>query len=89
MAFWSKWFQASPKAEEKPEKTLEYKGFLIEATPYRDGREYQLSGVISKDGKSHKFIRADKFSDKETAADIALSKGQLIVDQLGEGMFRS
>ena len=89
MAFWSKWFSSSPKAEEKPAKSLEYKGFLIEATPYREGREYQLAGVITKDGKSHSFIRADKFSDKETAADIALSKGQLIVDQLGEGMFRS
>ena len=88
MAFWDKWFSSSP-VEEKPAKSLEYKGFVIEATPYKDGREYQLAGVISKDGKSHKFIRADKFSDKETAADIALSKGQLIVDQLGEGMFKS
>jgi hypothetical protein len=88
MAFWDKWF-SSPVVDSKPVKSLEYKGFLIEATPYKDGREYQLSGVISKDGKHHQFIRADKFSDKETAADIALSKGQLIVDQLGEGMFKS
>jgi hypothetical protein len=87
MAFWSKWF-SSPVEDAKPVKSLEYKGFLIEATPYREGREYQLSGVISKDGKSHTFIRADKFGDKETAADIALSKGQLIVDQLGERMFK-
>ena len=29
------------------------------------------------------------FGDKETAADVALSKGQLIIDQLGEGMFKS
>jgi hypothetical protein len=88
MAFWDKWFSA-PAENKATAKSLEYKGFIIEATPYKDGREYQLSGVISKDGKSHKFIRADKFSDKETAADIALSKGQLIVDQLGEGMFKS
>ena len=88
MAFWSKWF-ATPVVEDKAASSLEYKGFLIEATPYREGREYQLAGVISKDGKSHKFIRADKFSDKATAAEIALSKGQLIVDQLGEGMFKS
>lgn len=88
MAFWDKWFSA-PTEDKTAAKSLEYKGFLIEATPYKDGREYQLSGVITKDGKSYKFIRADKFSDKETAADIALSKGQLIVDQLGEGMFKS
>lgn len=88
MAFWSKWF-SSPVEDSKPVKSLDYKGFLIEATPYREGREYQLAGVISKDGKNHKFIRADKFSDKATAAEIALSKGRLIVDQLGEGMFKS
>lgn len=88
MAFWSKWF-SSPAVEDKAASSLDYKGFLIEATPYRDGREYQLAGVISKDGKSHKFIRADKFSDKATAAEIAISKGKLIVDQLGEGMFKS
>ena len=88
MAFWDKWF-SSPVADTTPVKTLEYKGYLIEATPYKSGGEYQLSGVISKDGKHHQFIRADKFGDKETAADIALSKGQLIVDQLGEGMFKS
>jgi hypothetical protein len=88
MAFWDKWF-SSPVEEAKPVKSLEYKGFLIEATPFKEGREYQLSGVITKEGKSHQFIRADKFGDRETAADIALSKGQLIVDQLGDGMFRS
>ena len=88
MAFWSKWFSSAVE-DSKPAKSLEYKGFMIEATPYKDGREYQLAGLITKDGKHYKFIRADKFGDKETAADIALSKGQLIVDQLGEGMFKS
>jgi hypothetical protein len=68
-------------------KTLEYKGFLITAEPYKDGGQYQLAGVITKDGKTHRFIRADKFTDANEAADIALSKGQLIVDQQGERMF--
>ena len=88
MAFWSKWFSSS-ETEAKPVKSLEYKGFMIEAAPYKDGGQWQLAGVISKDGKSHRFVRADKFSDRDEAADIAMSKGQLIVDQLGEGMFKS
>ena len=88
MAFWSKWFSSSAESSESI-KSLEYKGFMIEAMPYKEGGQWQLAGVVSKDGKSHRFVRADKFSSAEEAADIALSKGQLIVDQLGEGMFKS
>jgi hypothetical protein len=68
-------------------KSLEYKGFLISAEPYKDGGHFQLAGVISKDGKTHRFVRADKFTDAGEAADFALSKGQLIVDQQGDRMF--
>ncbi len=68
-------------------KTLEYKGFLITAAPYKEGGQYQLAGMISKDGKLHRFVRADKFSDSEEAAEFAIAKGQLIVDQQGERMF--
>ncbi len=68
-------------------KTLEYKGFLISAEPYKDGGQYQLAGVISKDGKSHRFVRADKFTDAGEAADFALAKGQLIIDQQGLKIF--
>jgi hypothetical protein len=88
MAFWSKWFGGgSESGPAKAVKSLEHKGFLIEAMPYKDGGQWQLAGRISKDGKEHKFVRADKFSSAEEAADIALSKGQLIVDQSGERIF--
>jgi hypothetical protein len=90
MAFWSKWFGGGEASgpDAKVLKSLEYKGFMIEARPFKDGGQWQLAGEISKDGKSHKFIRADKFSDVNDAADIALSKGQLIVDQSGDRMFQ-
>jgi hypothetical protein len=87
MAFWSKWFSSSD-AGTRPGKTLEYKGFVIEAVPYKEGGQWQLAGNITKDGKTHRFVRADKFSDRDEAADIAMSKGQLIVDQLGDEMFK-
>ena len=92
MAFWSKWFSSAPAGESSDNKSIknvEYKGYLIEASPYKDGGQWQLAGRISKDGKEHKFVRADKFSDKNEAADIAISKGQLIVDQSGDRMFAS
>jgi hypothetical protein len=88
MAFWSTWFASSTESQ-KPAKSLEYKGFVIEAAPYKEGGQWQLAGVVTKDGKSHRFVRADKFSDRDEAADIAISKGQLIVDQLGEAMFKA
>ena len=89
MAFWSKWFGGGGVGgEAKALKALEYKGFLIEARPFKDGGQWQLAGLISKDGKQHRFIRADKFSDVSDAAEIALSKGQLIVDQSGDRMFQ-
>jgi hypothetical protein len=88
MAFWSKWFGGSSgEAAAKAVKSMEHKGFLIEAAPYKEGGQWQLAGVISKDGKQHHFVRADKFTSAEEAADIALSKGQLIVDQSGERIF--
>lgn len=84
---WLKNFFGGGAGQPAAVKTLEYKGFVISAEPYKDGGQYQLAGVISKDGKVHRFIRADKFTSSEEAADIALSKGQLIVDQMGEKMF--
>jgi hypothetical protein len=87
MAFWSKWFSSAPAGPAGPVKTLEYKGYVIDAMPYKDGGQWQLAGRISKDGKEHKFVRADKFADQQECADCALSKGQLIVDQSGERMF--
>jgi hypothetical protein len=87
MAFWSNWFSSAPVGAAKPVKSLEYKGYVIDAQPYKDGGQWQLAGRISKDGKEHRFVRADKFTSAEEAADIAISKGQLIVDQSGDRIF--
>ena len=72
-------------------KEIEHKGFVIKATPYKEGAEFQTCGVVSKeiDGvtKEHRFVRADRFSDINTAADIALNKGRQLVDEQGENLF--
>jgi hypothetical protein len=87
MAFWSKWFASAPAAAQGPARSEDYKGFTIEAHPFKEGGQFQLAGVIRKDGREHKFIRADKFTDKDDCVDITMSKGRLIVDQSGERMF--
>jgi hypothetical protein len=72
-------------------KEAEHKGFIIRATPYKDGGQYQTAGTISKEiggeMKEYKFIRADRFSTAEEAADLSLSKGRQIINEQGERMF--
>jgi hypothetical protein len=70
----------------------EYKGFSIVPTPIKEGGQWRLSGLISKEiggaMKEHKFIRADLFSSKDEAEQFAVSKAQLIIDQSGDAIFQ-
>lgn len=65
------------------EPTREIDGFTVRATPYQEAGQWQLCGVISKevDGevKEHRFIRADRFPDRDTAIDMAFVKAQAII----------
>jgi len=95
MSFLKKLFgggSSSDAAPSAPKRTLEYNGFVIAATPYKEGGQWQTCGTVTKtiDGevREHRFIRADRFTDEEAAADHAILKGQQIVDQLGEQVFR-
>ena len=79
------------EAEPTVAKEVEHKGFRVRATPFKAEGQYQTCGVISKEIggvlKEHSFIRADRFADIETAADVALSKGRQIVDEQGDRLF--
>ena len=90
MSFLKKLFGGGEKSE-VPLKRAEHKGFVITATPYSEGGQYQTCGVISKDiegvRKEHKFIRADRFASLDEAQDFSLSKGRQIVDDMGERIF--
>ena len=72
-------------------KTLEHNGFLIRATPYKEGSQFQLCGVIEKeiDGvrKEHRFVRADKFGSLDEAETYTLTKGQQIINEQGDRLF--
>lgn len=94
MSFLKKLFGGGSTGEgsaTKPARQVDYNGYVIAATPYKDNGQWQTCGTISKtiDGvaREHRFVRADRFSDQAAAADHAIFKGQQIADQVGDRMF--
>jgi hypothetical protein len=96
MSFWKSLFgggasQTTDGGAPKTTKAVDHNGFRIEAQPYTEAGQFQLAGTISKeiDGvrKEHRFVRADRFTSIEDAADYAIVKGRQIVDQQGERIF--
>jgi hypothetical protein len=94
MSFLKKLFgggSSSGAAPAAPKRQIEYNGFVIAATPYKESGQWQTCGTLTKtvDGevKQHRFIRADRFADEAAASDHAILKGQQIIDQLGERVF--
>lgn len=92
MSFFKKLFGGGRSGDTSPAgPTLEYEGFLIRATPFPEGGQFQLCGVIEKEIggelKQHRFIRADKFPSAEDAGQFTLSKGRQIIDEQGERVF--
>ncbi len=82
---------SGPAGPSAATKTAEHKGFTIEARPFKEGGQFQLCGVIAKtvEGtrKEHRFVRADRFSDLDEAAEITLNKGRQIIDERGDKVF--
>jgi len=72
-------------------KQVEHNGFLIRATPYKEGAEFQTCGVVTKEiggvVKEHRFVRAERFPSFDGAAEHSLTKGKQIVDQQGDRIF--
>lgn len=79
-------------APAKAAREIEHNGFTIQATPNKEGSEYQTAGTITKeiDGvmREYKFVRAEKFASIDGAADFSITKGQQIVNEQGERIFR-
>lgn len=91
MSFFRKLFGGGAPKDNAPPQGVDYKGFMIAAQPYKEGGQWQLAGVIWKEvngeRKEHRFIRADKFTGKDEAAEIALAKARQIIDEQGERIF--
>lgn len=95
MSFFKSLFSRRAPSEPAPPKTvktMEHKGFLIRAEPFQSEGQYQTAGVIQKDAdgavREQSFIRADRFTSIDEAAEFALSKGRQIIDEQGDGLFR-
>lgn len=94
MSFLKSLFGLGSKAETPPAgplKSREYNGFTIHATPYQEGGQYQLCGVVEKEVggelRTHRFVRADRFPGATEAADFTLLKGQQLIDEQGDKLF--
>lgn len=81
---------SAPKAPE-PEPTLEHDGYTVRATPYQEGGQWQLCGVIAREiggeTKEHRFVRADRFPDRDTAIEMAFDKARRIIAEQGDRIF--
>ena len=96
MSFWSKLFGGGGGGESGGVSDAgpgeDYKGFTITPVTMPNGSEYQLAGRIEKtiDGtvQRHDFVRADRFSSKDEAASLTISKGRQIIDEQGDGIFK-
>ena len=71
--------------------SVEYKGYTIQPTPKNPGAGWSTEGIVSReiDGevRTHHFIRADTSSDPDSAAQLMISKAQVMIDQVGDGIF--
>ena len=93
MSFLKKLFGGGDKSTPaaKTEDPIDYKGFSLLAAPIADCGQYRVAGSISKEiggeVKTHKFIRADVFADRDAAIEATIRKARLIVDQSGDAVF--
>lgn len=80
---------AAPSAKAEP---VLHEGFSITPTPMKDGSSYRLSAVIEKqigdELKTETIIRADTFPNADQASEAAITKAKLLIDQMGDKLFR-
>lgn len=71
-----------------------YKGFTITPQPIADQGQFRVAALIEKaagegqETKKHHFIRSDMVTNADQAAELAISKCKVFIDQLGEDIFK-
>ncbi len=82
----------SSESAEWVSRAVEYHGFAIRPDSHRDGLEWRVGGVITKefaDGvKEHRFIRIDTFGAKDAADSLSIIKAMQIIDEQGDNLFQ-
>jgi hypothetical protein len=90
-AAWNRLAGGRAEADAPAAPAVEYKGYRIRATPYRNNGGYQTAGIIEKDTpegvKEHRFIRADTHPGRDDAIAFAISKAKQIIDLQGDRIF--
>jgi len=71
----------------------EFEGFWIKPAPKKQNGNYVTAGYIQRIGESGEteeqyFIRADTHADFESACEHAVFKGQQIIRESGEQIFK-
>ncbi len=83
--------EPAPPAEAKTTGQIDYEGYVIRAVPFKENGQFQLAGLIEKEVggtlKSYRFVRADRSTTVEEVTELALAKGQKIIDEQGDGIF--
>lgn len=81
----------APASQADTEARETYKGYELQAIPVQDAGRWRVAGAVVKtvDGveKRHDFVRADTFPDRKDAVAVSLTKGRLLVDQVGDKLF--
>ena len=72
-------------------EVTEHEGYSIRPTPQKDGGQFRLCALITKeiDGtvREHRLIRADMFASSEEAANAAMRKAKQVIKEQGDAMF--
>lgn len=70
---------------------VDYKGCSIQPDPIREGDLWRVAAEIRREHAGeiqvHRLIRADTMPDPAAAAEMALAKARLVIDQQGERLF--
>jgi len=94
MSFFSALFGrgGAAAASTKPSDPVEYKGYMIQAAPFKNNGQYQTAGLIARDidgaHKEHRFIRADAYASYDDAVTFTLAKARQIIDLQGDRIFK-
>ena len=98
MSFLSRLFGSKPSGDAAPAEgaakttgQIEYRGFVIRAVPFKQNGQFQTAGIIEKEVggalKSYRFVRADRSTMVQEVTELALAKGQMIIDEQGDTIF--
>ena len=92
MSFFKRLFGGDgANAPAAPVAQAEHEGYHISAEPMKEGAQFRLCAVISKEvggeTKQHRLIRADMFASADDAAQAALRKARQVIGEQGETMF--